>query len=296
MQYNKLFSQFLKSLNVCEKSKETYKRAINQYIKWLVKYEIMLPSKEDIENYLEYLFLKKLSPVTICSYLGLVKSFYKYLEENGIYPNIGKDVKWVRPDRNSRKEIIPLEILKRMLSPLSESLEDIRNATIINLMVRTGLRECSIINAKVCDLKKQGDKYILYYQNKGERIKSSTILIYDDCFNILQRYLIKRKYLKPDQPLFMSVSDRNYRKGLTTRTISRIIKDRLKKEGIDNPNITAHSLRHSFATYANLGGADIDSISKAMNHKNTSYTVMYIHGNSNKIPAEKIVENILKNN
>jgi integrase/recombinase XerD len=90
----------------------------------------------------------------------------------------------------------------------------------------------------------------------------------------------------------MSHSDRNFGKRLTTRSISRIVKDNLRKVGIDSSRITAHSLRHTAITLALQAGASIQEAQALGRHANINTTMIYAH-NINRIthaPERKIDE------
>ena len=64
---------------------------------------------------------------------------------------------------------------------------------------------------------------------------------------------------------------------MTTRSISRIVKGYLLAAGIDSPRWTAHSLRHSAATFALLGGASLQAVRDMMGHADINTTLIYAH-------------------
>ena len=72
---------------------------------------------------------------------------------------------------------------------------------------------------------------------------------------------------------------------LTDQSVALIIKDCLKKAGIENQNFSGHSLRSGFATVAAESGADERSIMEMTGHKTTQMVRRYIRN-----------ANIFKNN
>jgi integrase/recombinase XerD len=106
------------------------------------------------------------------------------------------------------------------------------------------------------------------------------------------------KSKKEKDPLFMSHSDRNYGGRLTTRSISRIVKDNLRRVGIDSHRLTAHSLRHTAITLALQAGASIQEAQALGRHANINTTMIYAH-NINRIahaPERKIDRILLETN
>ena len=65
-------------------------------------------------------------------------------------------------------------------------------------------------------------------------------------------------------------------KRLTDQSISLLIKEYLKKAGIENTNFSGHSLRSGFATVAADSGADERSIMAMTGHKTTQMVRRYI--------------------
>ena len=64
---------------------------------------------------------------------------------------------------------------------------------------------------------------------------------------------------------------------MTTRTISGIIKGHMRAAGYDSERLTAHSLRHTAATLALMGGATIQEAQQMLRHSNINTTMLYSH-------------------
>jgi integrase/recombinase XerD len=85
----------------------------------------------------------------------------------------------------------------------------------------------------------------------------------------LARILAKHIGDLHDGPLFMAAGRR-----LSTRQIQRIISLRIHEAGSDKP-ITAHSLRHSFATALYNSTCDIRLVQQALRHTHVTTTEIY---------------------
>ena len=84
---------------------------------------------------------------------------------------------------------------------------------------------------------------------------------------------------------------------MTPRTISRIVKEHLKKVSINNGRTTAHSLRHTAITLALQGGATIQEAQALGRHSSVDTTLLYAH-NFNRVlnAAEKKIDEVLREN
>ena len=93
------------------------------------------------------------------------------------------------------------------------------------------------------------------------------------------------------------MSDRNRNRRLTTRSVSRIIKEHLREIGLDSPRLTAHSLRHTAITLSLQAGATIQEAQALGRHANINTTLIYAH-NIDRIAhaPEKKIDAFLEGN
>ena len=112
-------------------------------------------------------------------------------------------------------------------------------------------------------------------------VKTDYVKIVEEAEEAIREYLKARKeegeILLDDSPLFASVANRNHFKRLTTRSISRLVKQHLQGIGIDDSRHTAHSLRHTAATLNLLNGGTVEETQQLLRHSNINTTMIYSH-------------------
>ena len=114
-------------------------------------------------------------------------------------------------------------------------------------MITSGLRTIEVIRANIEDMRTVADFTALFLQGKGHDEKTQYVKIPEPVEKAIREYLKARGTAKPTEPLFESVSNRNVKGRMTTRSISRIAKNHLVDSGLDSDRLTAHSLRHTTA-------------------------------------------------
>lgn len=288
-----LAGQFILSLDLRSNSKQTYARGLKRFVKWFIKSGIKSPTREDILAYKEYLEKENLSPLTTSGYMVIVRRFFEYLEGSKVYPNVARGIKGLKRSIGFRKDPLTIKQARSLLLGLErETIIGKRDFSIINLLIRTGLRTIEIIRANVGDIRQESGQEVLWIQGKGRDTKDEFVLLTDSTLGPIHDYLKQRnaKTKKEHDPLFMSHSDRNFGGRLTTRSISRIVKTNLRLVGIDSHRLTAHSLRHTAITLALQAGASIQEAQALGRHANINTTMIYAH-NINRIahaPERKI--------
>jgi len=273
-----LIMAFIESQDVRGTSKIIYRKGAEYFINWLNGNGIERPQRTDILNFKIYLQELSLSVNSVNSYLVAVKRFFAFLEGARIYPDVAKNVKGLRQPKRHLREAPTLDQVREVLDKIDVStIQGARDFAIVNLMARTGLRTIEIIRADLEDLKMEGGEGILYVQGKGRDEKDDFVIVTKDALKPIRAYLKARGKVGRSDPLFVSLSDRNKGQRLSTRTLRKTVKDNLRAIGLDNPKLSAHSLRHFFATQALKGGADLIQVKEAMRHSDISVTQRYLH-------------------
>jgi integrase/recombinase XerC/integrase/recombinase XerD len=283
-------SRFLSAQDIAPKSRETYSKAIKRFFSYLEEHQVNNVDRQDILDYKRELQDSGLSAYTVSAYITAVRRFFTWTETEKLYPNIAAGVKGGKKPKGFKKQPLTVSQIKRLLQRIdTTTIQGKRDLALLNLLIHTGLRTIEITRADVGDIQQQGGEAVLYIQGKGRENKDDFAVLTDSALKPLQDYLSSRK-ATPDQPLFTSCSDRNTGGRMSTRSISRIVKTRLQDIGIDDPRITAHSLRHTAVTLSLLGGASIQEAQRFARHSNINTTLIYAHNidRIGKAPERKI--------
>lgn len=284
-----LIGRFLASHDVKASSRATYERTLRAFSSWLEEggRRLIDMRREDILAYREALREQGLSSYSIGSYLSAVKQLFSWLEAERIYPNVARDVKGPKRPRGHAREYLTAEELRAAVTTIErdEQLSEqdrLRDAALFHLVARTGLRTIEASRARVGDIRRQVDKdgkrhTVLYIQGKGRDAADAYVVLEPAAERPLRAYLKARGPATDEAALFASSSPRNRGEGLSTRSVSRILKRALKAAGLDDRRLTAHSLRHSAITLAIQGGASLEQAQAMARHASPMTTMIYFH-------------------
>lgn len=293
-----LLAEFLRAQDVRESSRDTYRKGLKRFLSWLRSRGVTSPTRETLLEYKDALRDAGLSPLSVSSYIVTVRKFFTWLEATRGLPNIAKGIKGARRTRGFRKDPLTLPQVKELLASIDRrEILGLRDHALITLLTTTGLRTIEAIRADVEDIRQEGGEALLWIQGKGRDTKDEPAVLPAETLKPLYEYLTARGPAKKDAPLFTSLSNRNSGGRLNTRTLRRIIKDRLRAIGIDSERLTAHSLRHTAITLSLKGGATIQEAQALARHANINTTLIYSHNIDRiKQAPERLIAAMLSGN
>lgn len=273
-----LFNRFISYLDSTEKTIQTYTRALRQLFNYLSFNGITQPTREDIIAFRDELKASGHKPTTVQNYITATKLFFKWTAQERIYPNVAEHIKGAKLNREHKKDYLTSRQVKTVLDAIKrDSLKGLRDYAMLTLMITGGLRTIEVVRADISDLRNVGEFTVLFVQGKGKEEKTEYIKIAPEVERAIRLYLTERGSTAENEPLFTSTSNNNAGERVTTRTISKIVKERLKSAGYDSNRLTAHSLRHTAVTLSLLAGKDITEVQQFARHSNITTTMIYNH-------------------
>lgn len=270
-----LVDRFIEAQDVKPTSKKLYRRTLKQYFSWVSSkgYQLSDIARPQLLEYKQDLLDSNKSSLTVGSYITSVRRFYEWTESNKYYPNIAKGIKTPRRKQQFKKQPLLPAQATALLNYYQTKPK--RDYSIINLLLRTGLRTIEIIRANVEDITFKASQRVLLVQGKGRDERDNFVLLTDKTYQPLKEYLETRGDYNSSDPLFISTSNNSRGERLSTRTISYIAKEGLKAIGLDESSFTAHSLRHTTAVNILRGGGSLEQAQMTLRHSNPATTQIY---------------------
>ena len=259
--------------NKSKKTIEAYMSDLTHYIDYLNQKNINNVEEITIltvDNYLNSL-TKEYSSNSINRVLASVRSFHKFISLN--HESIKDPTLYIHTHKHNEHLPIYASIqdLKVLFDSFSNSDIDIYHKTILLTLYSCGLR----VN-ELCSLKRNDvhlSEKILKVTGKGD--KERIIPIVDACVQQMELYLnlVRKNWQKKTLPNFFI---NQYGRVLTRQYVHNLIKKKCEECNL-NPNLSAHSFRHSFASHLLDGNADLRIVLELLGHSDIQTTQIYTH-------------------
>ena len=236
------------------------------YIHYLVEYAKYFnesPSELDVEAIREYqLYLKdvrQMSPQSVNGFTSAAKFLYQQTLE---LPWSNAHFKRQRTP-NSLPVVLSQEEVERFFAPVGI----LKHRAALMVCYGSGLRISEAVKLKVGDIDSQ--RMVL----RVERGKGAK-----DRYSILSRRLLEvlRVYWKQQKPTDYLFPGRKPGTHISDATLQQVCRDAAFLSGI-HKRVTAHTLRHSFATHLLENGEDLRVIQVLLGHTRIDTTARYLH-------------------
>lgn len=213
-----------------------------------------------IDNFIDTLSLKNYKPKTIKNKIVVIRSFIKFLYSKNlidIRPEAIEIPRTVEVEANFLDEEEQLALIK--------SARNLRDKALIMTILSSGLRASEILNLKSDDLYRRS---LIVSRGKGGKPRVTFI-------DPLTEKSIREYHHKREMDSVF-VFTNSFGKPLSRQYLSRMISETALRAGIKK-RVSAHTLRHSFATNMLRKGARIEDVQPLMGHSNISTTRLYMH-------------------
>ena len=206
-----------------------------------------------------------------------IRLFYKVLVKFQMTNhNPALNIERAKVDKNRKPTYLEKPFLDACLQ-LIEGKYVIRDITIVALMAYAGLRVSEIVRLNVNDFNKERSE--LGVLGKGEKWRY--IPLPAEMNELLQHYMgerIEPKNKKDQHAMFVSQFGRRISKRMV-QTVAEKTFAALQSEypELQGMKLSAHKLRHSFATDLLRSGADLRTVQELLGHEDISTTQIYTH-------------------
>ncbi|MDO5446495.1 MAG: site-specific tyrosine recombinase XerD [Prevotellaceae bacterium] len=244
--------------------------------------DILKVTLEDLQAFAASLHDIGIHPRSQCRILSGVRSFYRYLEQDGMIEQDPSELLESPQIGEHLPEVLTLEEIDMIEDAIDLSKwEGQRNKAIIETLFSCGLRVSELVNLKLSNIYKEEGFLRVFGKGNKERL----VPISEKALREIYWWFMDRNQMKiqhgEDEYVFL-----NRRGAHLTRTMILIMVKRLAEAAGIKKTISPHTFRHSFATCLLEGGADLRAIQAMLGHESISTTEIYTHIDTVKLREE----------
>jgi integrase/recombinase XerC len=247
-----------------------YRLDLEDFKKFLGEATIERVDYLTLRKYLAVLKEKQLGARSVGRRLSALRSFFKFLTREGyLKTNPILVLSSPKMEKHLPSFLTEEEVFKLIESAFAKNENDergLRDRAVLETFYSTGIRISELVGLDNNDIDFIGGIVKVRGKGKKERI----VPIGDVAISAIRKYLGKRK--KQSDALFLNKSGRR----ISTRGVRNIVGKYLRLGGIKQ-GVSAHTLRHSFATHLLNRGADLRTVQELLGHANLSTTQIYTH-------------------
>ena len=249
---------------------KAYEADISSFFQWLdnedLKYKNL--QEDHINQYISFLFQKKMRSSSVNRKISSIKSFYIFLVKRNFVKNSPlNDLVTPKQEKYLPESMSEAEVDKLLNSPdVAKKIEN-RDKAMIEMLYATGMRISELVNLKITDVDMKRCVVKVFGKGSKERL----VPFGETALDSLKSYLNDREQ-SSSKEIFLS----NRGKKMTRVAFWQRVKIYLIRENLKN-SISPHTLRHAFATHLLNRGADLRSVQLLLGHSDLSTTQIYTH-------------------
>jgi len=242
---------------------ENYIHAVEDFAKYFRKPPDRL-NREHLREYQAYLLReRKLEPRTVKLHVSALRFFFvKTLKR----PYRLDDIPFPKVPRR-----LPIILSVEEVGRLIDSARNLMDRTLLMVLYSTGMRNRELRNLQVKDI---DSKAMLIHIQHGKGGRDRYVPLCPKLLETLREYW---RWMKPKTWLFPGTVD-GWRadKPITPKVVWDACQSAAERAGIEK-RVSAHLLRHSYATHLLEAGADLRTIQLLLGHVDLRHTVIYLH-------------------
>lgn len=258
---------------------ESYRSDLEQFWKYLVEREISLEeaSSEDIRGFLS---AGEWRPASRARKVAAIRSFYRRRVAIGVADSDpSSSIASPRLEFNL-PHALSVEEVERLLATPKATPIGLRDRAILEVIYGAGLRASEVLSLRLQDI----DFDVGFVRTIGKGDKERVVPLGRMALSAVEIYLTRGRtqlgkagHLKAPE-LFLN----NHGRCLSRQGLHLLIKQHAREAGLPS-DVSAHTLRHSFATHLLEGGADLRAVQEMLGHADLSTTQIYTHVSSSHL-------------
>lgn len=265
--------------HLAENTVAAYRRDLVRFFEWLGPRNPAKLSIRELADYIGWLHAKKLAPATIARHIVSLKVFFRYLQlegamEDNLAELLGSQKLWQRvPTVLSPQQVARLFECPQQGDPFWR-----RDRALLELLYATGCRASELSSLRLRDV--HLDDGFCMCRGKGNKQRLVPLGV--------RAAEAVRAYLEHERPELAAAASTtastatdwvllSYRgRRLRRQRIWELLKKYARRVGAP-PEVSPHTLRHSFATHMLAGGADLRQVQEMLGHASIATTQIYTH-------------------
>lgn len=256
-----------------ERSVESYRRDLLQFALFLQKLEIRLEeaSAEEVRDFLAEGLWR---PSTRARKAAAIRSLYRERLLAGLATSDPTRTLSSPRLESGLPRVLTVHEVTRLLEAPKATPAGIRDRALLETLYGAGLRASEALALRLQDL----DLDVGFVRTIGKGSKERVVPLGRKAVEALRAYnergrpLLGRSGTLKAPELFLN----NRGRRLSRQGLHQIIKRYARVAGLPD-DVSAHTLRHSFATHLLEGGADLRAVQEMLGHADLSTTQIYTH-------------------
>ena len=201
--------------------------------------------------------------------VSTLRSFYKYLSTKAklieVNPLQDLDVPKIP---STLPRYLTLPEAQALLSSVDGKNKE-RDYCILCIFLNCGLRISEIVGLNIQDIRE--DHIRVFGKGSKERV----VYINGACADAINQYLNVRKSIAAIDKNALFLSNRRTR--MSREAVHSMVKNSLRRAGLDANKYSSHKLRHTAATLMLQNGVDVRTLQELLGHDNLNTTQIYTH-------------------
>lgn len=256
-----------------------YRRDLDKFFEWNKDNSKRTIHQVDIETltaFLDFLQKKNLASSSIARNLAAIRMFFRFLMlESVIAESIVDLISSPKLWQKLPKVLSPEMVNQLLVAPVGVTDRYFRrDRAILAVMYATGCRVSEITGLKIQDVNMEERHARCTGKGNKQRFVSLTSVSVAAMTKYLnsERHEMVANTTNDEGWLFVTRSGRR----MNRETVWQLIQRYAARVGC-GPDISPHTLRHSFATHLLAGGADIRALQEMLGHASIRTTQIYTH-------------------
>ena len=286
-QHIEAFLEALRNRAVSEHTLSSYESDLRDFEEFLKLRDTAFESIDHIfvRDFLGHLYERGLEKTSVARKLACLRTFFKFLVRDGrLKTNPAELISSPRLPKKLPTYLSETEAATVVEMPNGTGLKDLRDRAILELLYASGLRVRELVGLNDENLDAAQQLIRVFGKGRKQRI----VPFGEFAGRALTAYLEERDRLGLTQPeddgqtpIFVSLRGRR----LSARDVQRLV-ERTRLHLPSGRRLSAHTLRHTFATHLLERGADLRAIQELLGQSSLATTQKYTHVSLEHLRAE----------